>query len=163
MARSSVATSVGALFAFVAVASFAAVAAALVSQHAYGMEPCPWCVLQRLVFIVMGVFALLGLAWRDRAGSRIAATFTLLLAASGLASALWQHLVAAKSASCNLTLADRIVSGLQLDSLLPDVFMARASCADAAVNLFGVPYAFWAAALFTLCGIAMIRVLRIAR
>ncbi len=163
MARGSVATSVGALFAFVAVASFAAVAAALVSQHAYGMEPCPWCVLQRLVFIVMGVFALLGLAWRGRTGSRVAATFTLLLAASGLASALWQHLVAAKSASCNQTLADRIVGGLQLDSLLPDVFMARASCADAAVNLFGAPYAFWAAALFTLCGIAMIRVLRIAR
>lgn len=163
MARGSVTTSVEALFAFVAVASFAAVAAALVSQHAYGMEPCPWCVLQRLVFIVMGVFALLGLAWRGRAGSRVAATLTLLLAASGLASALWQQLVAAKSASCNLTLADRIVSGLQLDSLLPDVFMARASCADAAVDLFGVPYAIWAAALFTLCGIAMTRVLRIAR
>ncbi|MEO7057126.1 MAG: disulfide bond formation protein B [Caldimonas sp.] len=163
MVRASVATPVGPLFAFVAVASFAAVAAALVSQHAYGMEPCAWCVLQRLVFIVMGLVALLGLAWRGRAGSRVAATFALLLAASGLASALWQQLVAAKSASCNLTLADRIVTGLQLDNLLPDVFMARASCADAAVNLFGLPYALWAAALFTLCGIAMVRVLRIAR
>lgn len=161
--RGSRAATGGRLFAFVALASFAAVAAALVSQHAYGMEPCPWCVLQRLVFLVMGVVALLGWAWRSATGRRVAATVALLLAACGLASALWQQFVAAKSASCNLTLADRIVSGLQLDSLLPDVFMARASCADAAVDLFGVPYALWAVALFMLCGAAMVQALRKAR
>ena len=154
---------VGGLFAFVALASFAAVAAALVSQHAYGMEPCPWCVLQRLIFLVMGAFALLGLAWRGAAGTRVAATFALLLAISGVASALWQHFVAARSASCNLTLADRIVGATTLDNLLPDVFSPRASCADAAVNLFGLPYAFWAAALFVLCAAAMVQALRVAR
>ena len=35
-----------------------------------------------------------------------------------------------------------------LDALLPAVFQARASCADAAVDLLGVPYAFWSLALF---------------
>ena len=39
----------------------------------------------------------------------------MLLALSGIAAALWQHFVAAKSASCNLTLADKIISGLRLD------------------------------------------------
>ncbi len=162
MARGSVATSVAALFAFVAVASFAAVAAALVSQHAYGMEPCPWCVLQRLIFIAIGVSATLGLAWRSATGRRVAATFGLLLALCGLASALWQQLVAAKSASCNLTLADKIMNATTLNSVWPDVFEARASCADAAVDLLGLPYALWAAALFALIGVAMIRVLRSA-
>jgi disulfide bond formation protein DsbB len=149
-----------ALFALVALATLGGVAAALVSQHVYAMEPCPWCVLQRLIFLAIGAFALLGLAWRSPAGSRVAGTFALLLAASGLAAALWQHLVAAKSASCNLTLADRIIGRTGLDSLLPDVFAARASCADAAVDLLGVPYAYWAAALFALCALAMIAVLR---
>ena len=37
-----------------------------------------------------------------------------------------------------------------LDSLLPDVFAAYASCADAAVNLFRMPYEFWSGALFVL-------------
>ena len=61
------------LFAFAAIAAFAAVAAALVSQHAFGMEPCPWCVLQRLVFgvlIAILVFkptGLLGQQLADRA------------------------------------------------------------------------------------------------
>ena len=152
----------GGLFAFVALASFTAVAAALVSQHAYGMQPCAWCVLQRLIFLALGAVALLGLAWRGRTGSLVAAADGLLLALCGLASALWQHFVAARSASCNLTLADRIVSTTKLDTLLPDVFEARASCADAAVALFGVPYAFWAAALFVLCALALMQAIRVA-
>ena len=82
-----------------------------------------------------------------------------LLALCGIAAALWQQFVAAKSASCNLTLADRIMTATRLDTLLPSVFEARASCADAAVDLLGVPYAIWAALAFALCGIALVRVL----
>ena len=148
------------LFALAAVASFAAVAAALVTQHRFGMEPCPWCVLQRLVFVAIGVFAVLGLAWRSPTGGRIAAAFALLLAVAGLGAALWQHFVAARSASCNLTLADRIVNATGLNTLLPDVFEARASCADAAVSLLGVPYEFWSGALFIALGAAMLIALR---
>jgi disulfide bond formation protein DsbB len=150
------------LFVVVAVLAFGAVAAALVSQFAYGMDPCPWCVLERLIFVVMGLFALLGLVWRHAAGSRVAGTFALLLAVAGFAAAMWQHFVAAKSASCNLTLADRIMTATQLDRLLPSVFEARASCADAAVTLFGVPYDFLAAAVFAVCAVLAIRALRLA-
>ncbi len=153
-------TRTGWLFAFVAVASFGAVAAALVSQHLHGMEPCPWCVLQRLVFVALGVFALLGFVWRGTAGIRVAGTFSLLLAAAGLAAALWQHFAAAKSASCDLTLADRIMNATGLNAMLPGVFEARASCADAAVNLFGVSYDFWSAGLFAIIAILMLVALR---
>ena len=124
------------------------------------MQPCPWCVLQRLIFVAIGVFAVLGLVWRGPAGSRVAGTFALLLAVAGIAAALWQHFVAAKSASCNLTLADRVMSASQLDRLLPDVFEARASCADAAVNLLGVPYAMWSALAFVVCAVVLLRILR---
>ena len=148
------------LFAFVAVYSIGVVAAALVSQHVFGMQPCPWCVLQRLIFLAIGAFALLGLVWRGPAGGRVAGTFGLLLAISGLAAALWHYFVASNSASCKLTLADRIMTASQLDQLLPDVFEARASCADAAVDLFGVPYPMWAALAFVICAVALLRILR---
>ena len=150
------------LFAFVAAMSFGAVAAALASQYMYGMDPCPWCVLERLVFLAIGAFALLGLVWRHPAGSRVAGTFAFLLALAGFAAALWQHFVAAKAASCNLTLADRIMTATQLDQLLPGVFEARASCADAAVSLAGIPYDFLAAAVFAACTVASVRALRLA-
>ena len=141
----------GALLAGTALVCIAAVAAALVSQHVFDMQPCPWCVLQRVIFLAIALACGLGLLWRSRVGRMVSTALALLLAVSGIAAALWQHFQAAASASCNLTLADKIVSGLlQLDSLLPDVFSPRASCADAAVNLLGVPYDFWSLALFVL-------------
>jgi protein dithiol:quinone oxidoreductase len=134
----------------IAALSFGAVAVALVTQHVFDMQPCPWCVLQRLVFVAVGVLALVGLAWGSALGRRALPLLLLLLCGAGIAAALWQHFVAAASASCNLTLADRIVSGLQLDALLPSVFQATASCAEAAVKLAGVPYEFWSLATFLL-------------
>jgi protein dithiol:quinone oxidoreductase len=137
----------GWLFAIAALC-FAAVGAALVTQHVYDMQPCPWCVLQRLIFVVIGAVALLGLAWRSALGQRLLPLVLLLLSGCGIAAALWQHLVAAASASCNRTLADRIVSGLGLDAMVPYVFEATASCAEAAVDVLGLPYEFWSLGLF---------------
>lgn len=140
------------VFGLAALLSVASVGAALVSQHVYGMEPCPWCVLQRLIFVLIALVALLGMAWRTKTGQLVSAAGMDMLAASGVAAALWQHFVAAASQSCNRTLADKILNGLGLDGALPEIFAPRASCADAAVNLFGVPYEYWSLMLFVMIG-----------
>lgn len=151
------------LLAGVALAGIGAVAAALVSQYMFDIQPCPWCVLQRVIYIAIALACGLALVWRSALGRRVGAGVGLLLALGGAAAALWQQFVAAASASCNLTLADKIVSRwLHLDTALPSVFEARASCADAAVNLLGVPYDVWSLALFVLMGVALWRVLRTA-
>lgn len=122
-----------------------AVIAALITQYGFDMQPCPWCILQRLLFVVVAILALAAAFLPGRiAFSGLAA----LAAFGGIAAALYQHFVAAKSTSCNLTLADKIVSGLGLDRAVPFVFEVKASCADAAVDLAGVPYEFWSLALF---------------
>ena len=128
--------------------SLAAVALALVSQHAFDLQPCPWCVLQRLIFVLIALAALAGLAARSVTGRRIVAFGLLLLCGAGIAAVLWQHFVAAASNSCNLTLADRIMAASGLPILLREVFEARATCADAAVNLLGLPYEFWGLGLY---------------
>ena len=152
----------GLLLVLMAGMSILAVALALVSQHVFGMEPCPWCVLQRVIFLAIALACGLGALWTSLVGRRLAAALVFLLSASGVAAALWQHFVAAASNSCNLTLADKIVSGLMLDSLLPDVFSPRASCADAAVNLLGLPYEFWSFGLFILIAAAAAQLFRLA-
>ena len=146
-------------FAAIALAALAAIGAALVSQHRFGMEPCPWCVLQRLIYVAIAVAAVIGLVWRRATGHAVAAALVFLLALAGIASAAWQHFYAAPSASCNLTLADKIINGLGVDALIPDLFAPRATCADAAVSLFGVPYDFWSLALFALLALAALTVL----
>ena len=148
----------GIWFNCIALICMVAVGAALVSQHVFNIQPCPWCALQRLILLTIAAVCLLaGVAGRP--GRRIGAAVALLLALGGVIAALWQHFKAASSVSCNLTFADKILSGLHLDRVLPAVFEPRASCADAAVNLLGVPYDFWSLALFVLVGLATARLL----
>lgn len=132
-----------------ALAGVAAVAAAYVSQHHFDMQPCPWCVLQRLIFLCISAFAVLALLLPGLL-HKLALVPVLLLALGGAAAALWQHFVAASAESCNLTLADRLMAATGLDALWPELFMATASCADAKVNLFGLPYEAWSLGLFVL-------------
>ena len=136
-----------------ATASVGAVGAALYTQHVLGMQPCPWCVLQRLIFLSIAAAALIGLV-----AQRLGPILMIGLAVCGMAAALWQHFVAAATASCNLSFADRVMSGLTLDELAPAVFMATASCADAKVNLLGVPYEFWSLGLFIALALAAVQV-----
>ena len=121
--------------------------------------PCPWCVLQRLIFLVIACWAVIGLLWGSALGRRVGAAGMLAFAASGVAAATYQHFVASNSLSCGFSLADRIVSGLKLDALIPQVFMPMASCAEAKAILMGMPYEFWSFSLFVLLGLTALRVL----
>ena len=60
--------------------ALAAVVVALVTQHVFDMQPCPWCVLQRLIFVLIALVALVGLGWRSVAGRRSTVLGLLLLA-----------------------------------------------------------------------------------
>ena len=141
----------------------AAVGTALVTQHVFEMQPCAWCVLQRLIFVAISLAALLGLAGQGLRGAfvrRLGAALMGLLALAGISAALWQHFVAASSTSCNLSLADRIVSGIGVDALWPEVFAAYASCADAAAKLLGVPYEFYSLTIFVVLAALSLVLLR---
>ena len=145
----------------IAAACFASVLAALVAQHRFGMQPCPWCILQRITFLLIGAAAVLA-ALAGGLLRRLLGALMVPLALAGAAAALYQHFVAARSSSCDLTLADRFIRASHLDSLLPAVFEVRGSCADAAVDLLGVPFEFWSLALFVLLAVGALALLRAA-
>lgn len=151
------------LFAAIFMACAAALGAALYAQHTLGMQPCPWCVLQRVIFIVIGLCGLLGALWPGPMHRRLQGLLIFLLSGAGAAAALYQHFFAAQSKSCAQTLADRIIGQLQLDARWPDLFEVRASCFDAAVDLLGVPFEFWSLALFVVLGVAGLLALRRGR
>lgn len=135
------------VLAAIGVLALGAVGLAALAQYAFDMQPCPWCVFQRLVYIVVGVLALLA-AVLSNTPRRIVIVLAFLGTLAGIASALWQQLRAVNENSCDLSLAERIISKLQLDSLLPQLFEARTSCADAAVSVLHVPFAVWSCAMF---------------
>lgn len=143
-------------------AALAAVGAALISQHQFNMQPCPWCVLQRIIFLAMALGCLIGLVGRHWLARCLAASLTLILAGCGIAAALWQHFVAAKSASCALTFADKVIIYGELDSYFPEIFAVRASCSEAATQLLGIPYEFWSLALYMVLAGMMVQTFRVS-
>ena len=150
-----------AVLAALVAASLGARGAALYTQHGpMGLLPCAWCVLQRLGLLAVAAAALLGLLLPGMPGRRLGALLAGLMAVSGMAMAAWQHWVAAASASCAMTLADRLMGWTGLDSRWPEVFAAYASCADAKAKLLGLPYEFYSLALFALLALAALLVWR---
>jgi disulfide bond formation protein DsbB len=121
---------------------------AWVSQHHFDMQPCPWCVLQRLIYLGLAAAGLLGLALRSAEPRMGLAALAAVLALAGTGAALWQFMVAEQSAGCQLTLADKVLMALNLPLLWPDFFEPRASCAEAAVELLGLTYAGWSLLAF---------------
>ncbi|MBV8124983.1 MAG: disulfide bond formation protein B, partial [Paucibacter sp.] len=93
-----------------------------------------------------------GLGWLLRGVQpmrQLALALVLVLSLAGLAAAYYQWDVASQLASCDLTLADRIITALKLESRLPYVFMVTASCADADLyHLLGLPYEAWSGLLY---------------
>jgi disulfide bond formation protein DsbB len=143
----------------VALLAIAAVALAVTAQYVFDMQPCPWCVLQRFIYIVIAVLALLG-ALLSRSARRVAIGLALLGALSGIASALYQQLAAVNENSCDLSLAERITTGLHLDRILPQLFIAYASCADAAVSVLHIPFAVWSCAMYAVLALLLAWTLR---
>jgi len=139
--------------------ALAAVASAVIAQYVFDMQPCPWCVLQRFIYLVLAVLALAGAFIAGRA-RRILAWLGLLVALSGVGAALWQQLAAVNENSCDLSLAERITTGLHLDRLAPQLFIAYASCADAAVSVLHVPFAVWSCIMFALLALLFAWTLR---
>lgn len=133
--------------------SFGAVGAALFSQHVLGLMPCAWCVLQRLIFIAIGVVALLGMIGTCRHWTVLMAFASLALSATGMWAAWHQWTVAAQSFSCDQTLADRLMTSSGLESGIPWLFGIYATCMDAAVSILGLEFAVWSLLLYAALGL----------
>ena len=139
------------VLAMVALTCLAALGGALAAQYGWDMRPCPWCIFQRVVYLAIAVVALLGWLLPQRIAALLASLGVLVLALGGVASAVFQHQVAAKDSSCAFTLADRFLAATGLESALPWLFQVTASCADAAsATLLGVGFDVLSGLLFAL-------------
>jgi disulfide bond formation protein DsbB len=136
----------------------AALLLALLLQHGWDMRPCAWCVLQRLVCLAIILVAGAGSLARVRAAWLGAGLIGVALSAAGLAAALHQHFVAARSDACGVSFAEKIIMAAGLHEIAPWLLMPDASCQEANLPWLGVPFALWGAALFTLCGAAAVGV-----
>lgn len=149
------------VLALVALVALAAVGGALAAQHLLGMQPCPWCIFQRVLYLAIAVVALPGWLLRAPAATLAATLGVLALALGGVAAAVFQHQVASRDASCAFTLADRFLSATGLETAVPWLFQVTATCLDAAqYRLLGLPFEVGSGLLFAVLAVAALALLR---
>lgn len=147
-------------FIFIAILSAVGLGVALVSQHFFALKPCAWCVFQRLLLILLLLSAIIGQLAKYYEKSVIAIFSRLIIMAvawGGVLAAWYQHTVAAKLFSCDLSFADHVMTQSGLESALPWLFGIYASCMEASVSVLGLAYAVWALLFFAF--IALLAVL----
>lgn len=129
-------------------------------QFMQNLEPCPLCILQRLVFMGLGLTFLLGaVVGPGRTGTRIVAGLGVLFAALGAGIAgrqVWlQSLPADQVPACGPGL-DYMLGNFPFLKTVSMVLRGSGECAENAWQFLGLGIAAWALAWFAVLGILSI-------
>lgn len=129
---------------------------ALYSERAWGLNPCPLCIFQRIGFLFMGLFFLLGALHAPRRGGRLVYTGGVLVGALfgvGVAARhLWiQSLPADQVPSCGPPL-DYMFSAFPFSRVLNLVFTGSGECAKVE-PILGLPMPAWSLLWFVLLAV----------
>jgi disulfide bond formation protein DsbB len=140
---------------------------ALYLQYYEYQDPCPLCLLQRVVYIALMVVFLLGaLHGPRRTGAIVYSTLLVLVSLIGAGIAgrhVWlQHLPKDKVPECGPGLG-YILDRFPLVNALEKIFRGSGECAEAGWRLMGLSIAEWSLVWFVLLGAYAIFVAATAR
>lgn len=121
-------------------------------QHVKYLDPCPWCVVQRIGFLAIGVLALIGLLHRPGRGGVILYGLLggLLASAGGLAAGyqIWLQSDPARAGACVGSPLERLLDRLAIGDLWPDFLQYDGPCTLKPWDLFGLTIPEWSLAWF---------------
>jgi disulfide bond formation protein DsbB len=131
---------------------------ALYLQHWRNLDPCPWCIVQRAGFMVVGLIALAGALHGPRPrGKPIYASLGLLASIGGAAAAAYHVYLQAdpvRAAKCAGSPVESILDQLRIGKLLPALLQYDGPCTLKPWSLLGLSIPEWSAAWFVILALA---------
>ena len=133
---------------------------ALYAEYVLGMVPCPLCIFQRIGFLFMALFFLIGGLHAPRGNGRWAYTGLVLLGALFGIAVAWRHLWIQSLApdqipSCGPNLG-YLFGTFPFAKVLEIVFTGSGECAKVE-PILGLPIPFWSLLWFVLLAVWAIR------
>lgn len=130
------------LFVALFVACLLILGVVLYLQHQLNLDPCPWCVVQRLVIVVLAIIGLGAALHRPgRSGSRAYCLGLGLASASGIAAASYHIYIQSdpeRAMKCAGSLIERLLDQSRLGNLLPWLFQYDGPCTLKPWSLLGL-------------------------
>ncbi|MDR2837295.1 MAG: disulfide bond formation protein B [Azonexus sp.] len=137
-------------FAALALGCFGLVAFSMALQEMLRLAPCPLCIFQRLLYMVIGVLALVGFLlpsarplWRGVIGA------AALLGAGVAAYQTWMQFYPELASECGFSdpnLIERLVDWLGMQ--FPSLFLATGFCTSIEWSFLGLSMANWSLLIF---------------
>ncbi len=136
--------------------------AALYLQHVLRQDPCPLCMVQRVIFIVIGVlFAVAALHNAKALGAKIYSVFIALFALSGLGVAsrhIWiQHLPKDEVPACGPGL-DYMLKNFPMSEVWQELMHGSGECAAKGWTFLTLGIPEWSLIWYVLLGVFAVMV-----
>jgi disulfide bond formation protein DsbB len=137
------------------------VAGALYLQYAKHEDPCPLCIIQRYLFLLIALFAFVGAARKGWRGIAVFETLIAITAAAGIAGAA-RHLYIQLNPgfSCGFDALQPVVDSLPAAHWLPSVFKVAGLCETVYPPILGILLPGWALIAFVLIFFPVVASLR---
>lgn len=150
-------------FVVAALTSFGLVFGGVAMAQLMNLAACPLCIIQRMLYLLLGTVAAIGIAFAARPAGRIVAALMALVAGTGIFVAGYQVWIQrfARDTKCAVDTPwwERLVdwAGEQV----PLFFQPNGLCSDAAWKFLGLSIAEWSLMAFTtLLALALVAALR---
>ena len=152
----------GHLFTWIFLVCVALLAFGIYLQHWRNLDPCPWCVVQRLDYMLIGIIALIGALHRPGPiGTAFYASLGFGAAGAGVAAAAYQvYLQAdpARAARCVGSPVERILDQLAVGQAIPPLLQYNGPCTPASWSLLGLSVPEWSLVWFVVLALAFVTI-----
>ncbi len=125
---------------------------ALYLQHLEKLDPCPWCIAQRLLYIAVALVALVAALHRPgRVGTMLYAVFGGLFAATGIAAAIYQIQLQndpQRALECMGSWLERWLDASRVGKMIPPLLQYDGSCIAKSWAFLGLSIPGWSMVWF---------------
>jgi disulfide bond formation protein DsbB len=140
---------------------------ALYLQHWENLDPCPWCVVQRLGYILVGLIALVGALHRPGPIATVVySTLGLAASAAGAAAAVYHVYLQSdpgRAAKCVGSPVERILDQLDVGAVIPPLLQYSGPCTLKPWAFLWLSIPEWSLVWFVLLGGAFVAVPFVAK
>ncbi|MFM9881637.1 MAG: disulfide bond formation protein B [Burkholderiales bacterium] len=147
------------LFTLIFAGCIAVLGAALYLQYAHNLDPCPWCIVQRILFVLIALIALIAALHRPQGiGVTAYGTVIGLVSITGIAAATYHIYLQrdpARAAKCAGSFVERLLDQSALGRIIPPLFQYDGPCTLKPWAMFGLSIPEWSLIAFVLVLIAV--------